>query len=122
LVWRPKSRGEFNSTAIGRDAHPGVLSHPLLRVVVGTPAGETFWSAILVANPSLGVTLILQASGSCLVVAEIFAGPERMNMVSAYSKFAEPTEVHVERLDSVVKALGEVRLLAGVDVNARSML
>jgi len=46
----------------------------LLRLITGNLPGEKPAAAVLVANPSLGATLITQFSGSHLVIVEIKRG------------------------------------------------
>ncbi|KAF0752822.1 Uncharacterized protein FWK35_00015234 [Aphis craccivora] len=93
-----------------------------LRFITGNSPGEKPAAAVLVVNPSLGATLITQFSGTHVVIVEISSGDKSLYVGSAYFQFSEETDVHVERLESVIRDLGGADWLIGGDFNARSTL
>ncbi|XP_050064894.1 uncharacterized protein LOC126553825 [Aphis gossypii] len=93
-----------------------------LRFITGNSPGEKPAAAVLVVNPSLGATLITQFSGTHVVIVEIRSGDKSLYVGSTYFQFSEETDVHVERLESVIRDLGGADWLIGGDFNARSTL
>ncbi|KAE9521654.1 hypothetical protein AGLY_017950 [Aphis glycines] len=92
------------------------------RLIMGYSPGEKPAAAVLVVNPSLGATLITQFSRTHLVIVEILCGEKSLYVGSTYCQFSDETDVHVKRLESMIRDLGGVDWLIGGDFNARSTL
>lgn len=85
--------------------------------ITGNSPGEKPAAAVLVVNPSLGATLVTQFSGTHLVIVEIRNGDRRFYMGTTCFQFSEETDVHVERLISMIRDLGCADWLIGGTVN-----
>ncbi|XP_022163036.1 uncharacterized protein LOC111028618 [Myzus persicae] len=98
------------------------LGKPPLSLITGNLPGEKPAAALLVVNPLLGATLITQFSGTHTVIVEIRSGNRSLHVGSTYFQFSERTELHVERLEKVIRELGGADWIIGGDFNARSTL
>jgi len=76
-------------------------------------------SAILVANPAVGILSLQHLSTPHIAVAVFTVGNFRLVLISAYFQFSEPTQACVDALESVLDSVSG-NVLVCADVNARS--
>ncbi|CAI6370345.1 unnamed protein product [Macrosiphum euphorbiae] len=78
-------------------------------------------AAIVVANPAVGILSLQHLSTPHISVAVFTVGNLRLVLISAYFQFSEPTQTHVDALESVLDSVSG-NVLVCADVNARSTL
>ncbi|CAI6370325.1 unnamed protein product [Macrosiphum euphorbiae] len=78
-------------------------------------------AAIVVANPAVGILTLQHLSTPHISVAVFTVGNRRLVLISAYFQFLEPTQTHVDALESVLDSVSG-NVLVCADVNARSTL
>lgn len=82
--------------------------------------GDAPAAGLVVLNPRLTVTLLLDLSDSHCLVAHIVSGAYDFHLVSAYFQYSDDVAIHVAKLERILTRLGGARVLIGVDSNAHS--
>lgn len=76
-------------------------------------------SAIVIANPAVGLLTLRHFDSSHFAVAVLSYGDVTLTLISAYFQHSEPTQTYVDELEAILaKVSGAVLICA--DVNARS--
>uniref|UniRef100_A0A1B6E1N0 Reverse transcriptase domain-containing protein n=1 Tax=Clastoptera arizonana TaxID=38151 RepID=A0A1B6E1N0_9HEMI len=94
------------------------------RVITGSSGGESaLGAAIIVLNEAIDVMVLHDLSDTHTVVAELSWGRHpSVYLVSMYCQFSHPITGYLTRLEAIVNALPNKRVIVCMDANAKSNL
>lgn len=90
------------------------------RVITGNKPDEKPWAAIVSTSRGLTILRLQHLSNAYCVCIEISIGIRSVYFISAYFRFSENIDDHLQHLDSVLRQLRGRKVVLGIDSNAKS--
>lgn len=90
------------------------------RILTGNKSDEKPWAAIGITSSKLTVLHLKHLSNAYCVCAEVSMDTRSVYFISAYFRFSENIDGHIQHLDLILRQLRGKKVILGIDSNAKS--